>query len=158
MGWLVLVSFVITSPVGGWITLADKPASSMEVTLVKSDMSEVVLEVEVTGLKYEYVDTKAGRFTRLYGGTGVTGTIGRPELPLIRKLVSIPEAADVKVKLLNMEVAEYSLEELGLKYPIYPVQPPVPNLPGAEENMPFEYGVKAYTSNKYFPDKVCELC
>jgi len=157
MGWLVLVSFVITSPVGGWITLADKPASSMEVTLVKSDMSEVVLEVEVTGLKYEYVDTKAGRFTRLYGGTGVTGTIGRPELPLIRKLVSIPEAADVKVKLLNMEVGEYSLEELGLKYPIYPVQPPVPKLPGAEENMPFEYDVKAYTSNKYFPDKVCEL-
>ncbi|OYD17310.1 hypothetical protein CH333_01185, partial [candidate division WOR-3 bacterium JGI_Cruoil_03_44_89] len=142
------------SLMASWIPFGEREEREMRVSLVRSNPREVVLDVEVPGISYEYVNTKGGRFVRLSGGTGVTGNIGKPELPIIAKLIEIPQDAVVKIELQDVEAEEHSLPELGVLHPIYPVQPPIPKIPGATENAKFEIDELAYQSDRFFPDEV----
>jgi len=142
------------SLMASWIPFGEGEKEGMKVSLIRANPQEVVIDVEVPGVVYEYLNTEEGRFTRLSGGTGITGNIGKPELPIITKLIEIPQSAEVKVELKDVETEEYTLSELGILHPLYPVQAPIPKIPGADKNMKFEMDRDAYKSDRFFPDRV----
>lgn len=154
---IAIIFLLSGSLVGSWIPFGERKEDETKVSLIRSNSQEVVIDVEIPGITYEYLNTKEGIFTRLSGGTGITGSIGKPELPTLAKLVEIPQDAEVTIDLQDIEAEEYTLSELGILHPIYPVQPPIPKIPGALENIKFEIDRASYQSDRFFPENVYEF-
>ncbi len=110
------------------------------------------------GMFQSAVSTPGGGFTYLsVVDGGICGDVGHPELPAIRKMVSIPYGATPSLMVLNMNVATYSFEDLGIGSPIYPVQAPIEKLPGALENAPFYFDEAVYATDAYQHDVLVEM-
>ena len=93
------------------------------------------------------VKTSEGIFTRLLVPSwSKGGSIGTPELPVLRKLIEIPLEAGVKIDITYCTVKEYRLAELGIRYPVFPLQPPVPK---TGEPVAFSYNLSAYQLNAF---------
>ncbi|MDI6841166.1 MAG: C25 family cysteine peptidase, partial [bacterium] len=78
-------------------------------------------------------------------GAGIGLEVGKPKIPVIRKTVEIPEDADVKIE---VKVEDRSMV---LKYPIIPLQPPVPKIPGAQ--VEFTIDREFYKIDKFYPEE-----
>ncbi len=92
--------------------------------LQKNDFESTRLHFSFEGLNYFTVETKEGTFTELVMPHAYSvGKIGSPKLPAQHKLMEIPFGATVDVEVHSYTVREYKLEDLGIKYPLMPVQP-----------------------------------
>ena len=66
-------------------------------------------------------------------GLGVSGSVGRPELPVWRRLIEVPlNAAGVKATVTSMSAEPALVDGKSTGEPLYPVQPPVEKVPGAK--------------------------
>lgn len=64
---------------------------------------------------------------------GVSGDLGRPELPVWRRLIEVPSnVASVEVSAAKVSVMPVSAEKKTHAMPLYPVQPPLEKVPGAQ--------------------------
>ncbi len=116
------------------------------------------LYYQSSGMFHSAVSTPGGNFTYLsVVDGGIYGEVGHPELPAIRKMVSIPYGATPSLMVLNLNVATYSFEELGIGSPIYPVQAPIEKLPGALENAPFYFDEAVYATDAFQHDVLVEM-
>lgn len=101
------------------------------------------------------VKTPKGIFSRIivpsYSRFGI---FGYPELPVCRELIEVPEGADVMVSILNFEVKEYLLKDLGVSYPVMPNQPPVAKTGEIPE---FIYEKSAYKINAFTQEEIASV-
>jgi hypothetical protein len=116
------------------------------------------MSYQLPGMVRTPMTTRGGEFTRLSViDGGVWGEIGHPELPAVRRLISIPYEAVPHLEILNLEVATVSFDELEITSPIYPVQAPIEKIPGAWENAPFNYDEAAYSTDAFQLSSMVEL-
>jgi hypothetical protein len=140
-----------------WIELIPNAERSPQIRVLESDFDQVIFDVSIPGIWSEEVSTKGGMFTQLsIPEGGVTNVVGLPNLPMIRKMVQIPYGAAVNVEVLSSEFVEKSLTELGIAYPVIPVQPPIPKIEGAWENAEFIIDDQAYAQNDFYPSDVAK--
>lgn len=101
------------------------------------------------------IKTTKGIFTRIivpsYARSGV---FGYPELPVKSDLIEIPVNADVRVRIVNFDVKEYKLKDLGIDYPLLPNQPPVAK---TGEPVEFIYEKSAYKVNAFSPVEIASV-
>ena len=82
---------------------------------------------------------------------GVTNELGKPRLPVLRRLVEVPLGANPSARLDEVRTRRLSLDELGARHRLLPVQQPVPKRPGALENAPFDIDRELYARDAYYP-------
>jgi hypothetical protein len=80
---------------------------------------------------------------------GLTSDVGRPEVPVYRRLVEVPYDCDVKV---SANVGETETRQLAL--PVIPSQPPVPKSGPA---LAFVFDAKLYSTDAYAPEIGAQL-
>jgi hypothetical protein len=150
---------VMTPPQDGrWLSFdgASHPAPP-DLALLGSDSSAIDLQADLPGCLAEDVEAEDHIFTRLYGeGYGNAVVVGLPNVPVLRQAVEIPFGAEVELEIIDAQFSDHTLSELGL-HPIYPLQPPVPKIPGAGENMPFEIDSEFYASGALYPEEALTL-
>ena len=152
-GIIGAVVFLLSgSLMGSWLQFVEEADKETRFSIIRSTPQEIVIDIQVPGIAYEEIDTEEGRFIRLSGTGGLTGKIGQPELPAITRLIEIPQSALVKIELQDIHLQEYSLSELGIFHPIYPVQHPVPK--SGTDQVRFEIDRLAYQSDRFFPEEV----
>jgi len=120
-------------------------------TVLGADASAVNLKADLRGAMAD--DLKIGDqvYSRLYGpGYGHAAAVGRPDLPVLRQDVEVPFGAWVSLEIVQAEYTDRPLADLGL-YPIYPLQPPVPKMPSAAENAPFQIDRDFYSHGSLYP-------
>lgn len=92
-----------------------------------------------------------GIHTRLaVPGSGHTTDIGKPEIPVIRRLVIVPQGMEPSVSWKG-NPERIILSNLGFRGPLHPSQRPVPKIPGAMEKAPFEKDALIYSSDTWIP-------
>jgi len=151
---------------GGWVWLkpdADgKAAPAGQETLVfrarmkatSFSADAVSVRAVVEGVRARARLTKGGRFTELgVSEGGVSGKVGAPALPALRRLVEVPVGAKATVSYSIVAADGTSLDELGLTGRLMPVQAPIPKVPGALERAPFDYDADAYARAEFTPDE-----
>jgi len=120
------------------------------IDLLRNDAASIQLNLSISGFYREAVATTAGNFSRLsFDGEGYTTEIGRPELPVIRKLIEIPYGAQAELIIGPMTARRGTLAEFGITGPIMPVQPSVRKIPGAKEAAQFVMDQAAYAQDGY---------
>jgi uncharacterized repeat protein (TIGR01451 family) len=115
-------------------------------TVNESTYNHLQVTNTLSALQYFDVKTGKGEFTRLqaqsYAGSD---TYGSPELPVLRKLIEIPQGAEPVVKVIGYTVNEYNLSDYGIR-PLFPAQPPVSK---SETNPELVYNASAYLQNSF---------
>lgn len=139
------------APSDSWLPFDGISRLSPAAVAVQGDSPELLeLQCRVPGLQYEIVSAPGGDFVRLaLPDDGVTGNIGRPELPVLRKLISIPYGATPALEVRNAIYQTISLAKFGSNLTVYPVQPPVAKIPGAREAATFQQDAAAYSADAF---------
>jgi len=129
-----------------WVELAGKEPTQPEITLTNSNSQQVTFTVRLFGF-FSNQKTEAGIiYQRLsIPGYGVSGAVGKPEIPVIKQCIAIPECSNISCSVQIM--ASDSLSN----YFVYPV----PNLQFINNVWKeiFTIDSSAYQTNTYFPAK-----
>ncbi|MDX9955221.1 MAG: C25 family cysteine peptidase, partial [Anaerolineae bacterium] len=131
------------TPARGWRT------PSMIVS--RADATAVTLTASLPGAFAQEVTVAGQRFSQLSGaGYVASSAIGLPDLPVLRQDVEIPFGAAVTLEVVDIAFTETTLAALGLQT-IYPVQPSVEKVPGAQEATPFAFDEAGYARDAWVP-------
>ena len=82
-------------------------------------------------------------------GYALTQVAGDPSLPILRKLIEVPENAIVKSTITKAVYKEYTLADLGIRYQIIPAQLSVPKTDINTQATPFVKNNATYNSNSF---------
>ena len=83
-----------------------------------------------------------------------TDKIGFPSLPVLRKIIEVPQSAELKVKVLSYELKEYKLAEFNIEDQVYPCQGPQAKC-GDDEG--FKIDNKIYNTNSFFKEELLKV-
>ncbi|HER00598.1 MAG TPA: hypothetical protein ENO22_14770 [candidate division Zixibacteria bacterium] len=122
--------------------------SAVEVT--GQDDFGVDLRMDIGAIDFYDVNTKGGDFTLMViNGFTRSFEVGEPNLPKANKLLSIPFGSDLQVEVLNYEVQELNLHDLGYENPLIPVQPSL-SKSDDPESVPFEFDQSLYQMDQTY--------
>ncbi|MBI9054890.1 MAG: T9SS type A sorting domain-containing protein [Bacteroidales bacterium] len=100
------------------------------------------------------VDTKKGKFIQLISkGTSTSYDQGKPNLPIITRLIEVPANKKVHCKILDYEEDLINLNDYNVQTPIIPAQPSYSKSDKISEQ-PFHMDENIYSSDKYFTNKI----
>ncbi len=127
-------------------------SQSKNICSVKENTYQSLRVREKLGQLQQFVvKTEMGLFNELrVDGYSFTTGIGSPKLPVNRKLIEVPQGAEIKIVLEVTTYTEYTLAELGMEHSILPLQQPVPK--NDSKLPPFEFNKKAYANNSFSPN------
>jgi hypothetical protein len=74
---------------------------------------------------------------------------GNPSLPVLNKMIEVPQDATVRITIIRAVYHEYSLKDLGLRYNIIPTQLPVAKNDTDPLKIPFNQNQAAYSTDNY---------
>ncbi|RLE68947.1 MAG: hypothetical protein DRJ45_07290, partial [Thermoprotei archaeon] len=119
---------------------------------IESNPSAVCISYRNVSVQTKEVALDQGNFIRLSinGEAGVSNEIGKPDLPVIRKLIEIPYNGEAEV---SVKVKKFYISKITA--PVYPVQPPRPKIKDAQ--IEFAWDKRAYKANAFVPDYVVRI-
>lgn len=100
-------------------------------------------------LEYNTISTNYGEFVELdLEGFLWSNDIGKPALPVLRKLIELPDEDSYEIKILKIQLQEISLSDIDINAYILPVQAPLPKC----EGNPFSWSLDTatYQRDEYF--------
>lgn len=146
------ITFLLILPALIFANTIDLGFSATKVDVLQSDEFGLNLNYRMSQIISFSVNTKEGNFEQIAIPNGTySARIGQPRLPIIRKLIAVPEGAEVKITATDFTETEYNLSDFGIEYPIIPAQPPVPKSIDPT-SVKFEYNRTAYQQNTFNSD------
>ena len=137
----------------GDVVLSDvQRESAPSLQVLHSDTAQLRVGVALDGVALKTHFTKAAQYLRVeWDNASYTTEIGRPQLPVLRRLFVVPPGADVSVTYELGTATTLDLATTDLAQLVKPRQAPVPKLPGALEAAPFDFDAAAYAVNADWP-------
>jgi len=137
---------------GRVVTAGCLAAAAPDVAVHRYGDHGVDLSVTLHGVGLADVHTRGGAFVELtWPDAPYFGEIGAPALPVVRRLIVLPEGAAVDVSFETAEAIRVDLAARGFDDPVLPGQAPIEKLPGARERAPFDFNGAAYAINRFAP-------
>ena len=138
---------------GGMLAAQDAAAESAPaVHVLASDLETLRVSVTTAGLTLETITNDHGQFVRLSWPEAASfGELGTPELPVLRGLFVAPYGATVSVAAQVGPAFGLDGAGAGQALVLWPVQPPIPKIPGAAEQMEFQIDPQAYALDADLP-------
>ncbi len=137
---------------GGFLFAQDKSVSLSNVSttnfkVLKQSNAGLTFETELSKFSFVEEKTDAGNFVRIVNSDYMkTFNVGYPDLPVLSKLMEIPQGATLEVKILSSEYEDVSLADLGISAKIIPAQP---TLSKSVDKIPFELNSAAYLVDNF---------
>ncbi len=123
--------------------------NNASVSLINSSASQLEILVSVPDFQLNTVKTQRGFFNMLQlDGSVFQGVAGNPSLPMLSKIIQIPENAQVSIDISQSEFTDYNLSDLaGNSYKLMPFQPSVSK--SNVGDVPFYYNESVYQQNTF---------
>ncbi|HPE87306.1 MAG: C25 family cysteine peptidase [Bacteroidales bacterium] len=152
---LLVLSGVLVFPVIAQRVVLENTDETM-LTVVSQDVTHLEMRNTIAEFDYKTLNTEGGLFTAFYSHVNAfTGKTGEPRIPIIRKLIEVPLGAELSVEGMTFTEEILNLGEMGIIYPILPVQLPVPK--NGEDAPPFQYNEKAYQTDRFYGEKLVTI-
>ncbi|MCK4653727.1 MAG: hypothetical protein KAU01_04720, partial [Candidatus Cloacimonetes bacterium] len=127
-----------------WVGFTSNSAEVPQVTVIESDHSKLILDITIPGMKVYTIEEKGEIFQRLeLVKNHTTYDVGKPELPMINKIIGIPDNQRVRVKILEETTTILD------NYNIYPFQTPTKD----EKPQEFVIDRSFYNSGATYPEQ-----
>gem|GEM_PF-750451 len=123
-----------------------------EVLLLSSDAEGTVVDFLVRGLRVEETEEEGETFQILtISERHTTSEVGRPQLPVIKATIAVPEGALVRAAVLDESRSTYS------GYKVYPFQPPEVDWEVSEDGRAFAIDEEFYSQDTFYPENIVEV-
>ncbi|MFA5971198.1 MAG: C25 family cysteine peptidase [Lentimicrobiaceae bacterium] len=127
-----------------------------KVNVLENTSNRLLISNTIGSFNSLILNTEKGEFVELLlNSYSNTNAIGLPQLPVLSKLIEVPEGASPQVKVISYEVKEYKLSDFGITQKIIPVQPPEPK--SSSLLKPFEYNRQLYETNSFYGEKLARI-
>ena len=102
------------------------------------------------------LNTGKGEFVELLMNSySKTNTIGAPQLPVLSRLIEIPEGSNPEVKVISYELKEFKLADFGITQKIFPAQAPL-SKSNTRDN-PIAFNKQIYESNSFYSEAIARV-
>ena len=91
-----------------------------------------------------------------FDNSNSTGEVGSPQLPAVKRLMLLPYGATATATVKNYTQKEFSLQGMGIKSPIFPVQPSVRKDQDSLA-IPFQIKKAVYTKKEYIQNSIVSI-
>jgi len=153
----LLVVVILTTGVYGWCSAQVTVPTGVEksrLVLMEQDSDSYLYRAEVGNLEAVEVGTSEGTFTRLLlPGFHSSKQEGAPELPMMNRLIEIPQGAAMRIEILSQTTRSVNLGDYGIEHPLFPAQPSMPKS-ADPASWPFIIDRAAYASPRQAADLV----
>jgi hypothetical protein len=121
-----------------WISFGNRAAGAPpETSLQQNDNQQVLFTVSLSGMYAESKSETSGVYKRLsMPECSVAGDVGAPEIPVITKMIAVPECSSIQYSIIMSGVQTFS------NYTVYPV--------------PEQQGRTDDDSNIFFVKNICK--
>lgn len=153
---LLILGLVMITPCGvfangKYISTSKSPEANNEIRLISSDNNKTVISVKVAGYTKEEKQVTGKNFDviNIEGYTSI-GITGQASLPVMTKLISIPNFKNVSIKILNSTEKIYTVNK------IYPGQ----EFPLRNSNIEvkeFSYDKNYYSTDRNYPSEIVSI-
>ncbi|MHB9026256.1 MAG: C25 family cysteine peptidase [Armatimonadota bacterium] len=161
--WKALVAFivllvsaaafgqVIAPPGAVWKPVSGTQIRSVQVQSVKATTAMSALRLNLSGFYQVPITRDNTAFLRLsIPDGGVTAEVGKPEVPIVRRLVAVPDGATVQLKI------KAGQAKVMPNIMVFPAQDPVPEQTRLLE-MPFRIDRAFYAQNVNYPAQMAQV-
>ncbi|NOR44649.1 MAG: T9SS type A sorting domain-containing protein [Candidatus Delongbacteria bacterium] len=125
--------------------------------ILSDDEIKLELSFGVSDINVSDVKTEKGYFSKIDLGKGYfSDEIGKASLPVFRNLIEIPYDAEPEVKVVSYNEKIYNLEDIGMNYPILPVQPKY-SKSSLESERKFIYNMDFYKTDKFTENSIAKV-
>jgi len=134
-----------------FVKAGNRSENTNEINLISSDISGTVIHVSINGFYNKKTDHAGMIYDNIFLKEYVSlGYEGQAALPVITKMIAIPNYKDVRIIINNAESQIYN------SYDVMPYQtPPLRNTKGITVN--FHKDTEYYSSNKNHPDNIVSI-
>lgn len=148
-----IVSLAAYPTMAATISTGDSGKSNLE--LMTNSQEKLVFLNTIGTINSEKRTAEQDVFTRLLiSGYTYNTTIGDPEVPVKRQLIEMPYNAQAQITILDYNVVEYNLTDLGMIQPLIPVQP---SQPKCGSLLKFEINTAAYQTNRFLANELVSV-
>ncbi len=129
-----------------------------KVDVLDKSSTGMVVRINTGDIYYDTYTLDGKNFTRFYlkdRDIGEITTVGKPNLPVIRRLIEVPQGAEVNFEIVSASKKVYSLKDAGMEYPIMPSYPPVPKVKGAKPHLVMDR--ELYSTDAFWPDNIVKV-
>lgn len=132
------------------------PAGSTSTKVLENTSSRLRICNSLSSFNTQLSKTEKGDFIELtVNSYSKTNTIGSPQLPLLSKLIEIPEGATASVRVVSYDLKEYRLFDLGITQKLIPVQ--APQSKSDLQQKPLELNEKVYKTNNFLGETIARV-
>jgi len=153
---LILLSVIIaTAAFAQTKVICNSQKTNAEI--IKNSGQKLVFSNNLEGFELATAKTKNGIYSRIIVPEYYPdNNIGYPELPVMTKLIEIPENANININIVSFDEQIIDLNEYGAEYPIVPNQPSLfknqdPDL------VPFEQNNSIYSDFEYYETELVNI-
>lgn len=149
-----------------WVLVFICSASSLKAGNIKIKEGKPQLKLEqstytnlkfsntVTDLSFRTVKNQNSLYTEIYmPGCGASNRTGDPKLPMLKKLIEVPEGAGINIHVISYTLTEYKLSDYGIAHQLFPAQPSV-SKDLSKPLPPFEYNTSTYSVDAFNVDSL----
>ncbi len=123
-----------------------------EVLLLSSDAEGTVIDLLVRGLRVEETEEAGEAFQILtISDRATTSEVGRPQLPVIKETIAVPQGASIRAAVLDASYSAYR------GYNVYPFQTPEVDWEVSDEDRAFVIDEEFYSQNLFRPEQLVEV-
>ena len=152
---VVAILFLCCQLQAAWKSFTKEDAErTPHITVLSSDESSVVLNVDIFGAEVKEIDTKettdiGEEIFVLFsvGEYAYTADIGKPKLPMVTSVLDVPHRATIQVEILNADYEEIDLQAIDVDKRIMPALASVPKVSGGIAQ--FVIDVETYSTNGF---------
>ncbi|MEO0225810.1 MAG: C25 family cysteine peptidase, partial [candidate division WOR-3 bacterium] len=148
---LLAVVVCVALSFASWVTLTGPYESKSDVSVITSNSQKTIIELSLPGVLIENIEVNGRIYNNLslpVENGGILTEIGKPQIPILCRLVGIPPDCDVKLRITKVEYK--TITDINL----IPLQPPLPeNL----ETQDFVIDQVCYQTNQFYPDNWAKL-
>lgn len=119
--------------------------------------TQLKVNLEIENINTFSVDADNEYYTRLsIPGFSHSTVIGEPELPVLRKIISVPWGAEVKINIEGYSIEEFNLADQAIFHPVIPAQPSLSKAIDPCE-IDFKISQDAYLRNDYNDQELVQV-
>ena len=152
---MVMIIMLSTSVLFAGSTIINNGTN--EVILTKNFETEISIDYHLNSIYASNYSSPQGNFTQLYlDSFGLTGEIGKPQLPYSSKIIVVPEGAKIVTELKAESSLIINLSEKRFNNKVFPAQPSV-SKSSKPEDIIFEIDNKTYSCVDYISQTQVEV-
>ncbi len=149
----IVIGFLISMLMIGSIAASSIPLRNKQINSFDDSFE---LSFDLKDFEYEIVSTPDGEFTKVtLGNEPFSYEIGKAKLPVIRRIVEIPQGAIPEIFVDSISWEYTSLHEMNLPNMIIPSQFSTEKIPESQNE--FVIDQDYYLTNSFFPEEIAKI-